>query len=325
MLRADHQAVIELLKSHKHTQSQIAALADCSVRTVVRIAKANGLSPGQGRRVYWAFDSSSVEIAYIIGLFLTEGTISFDHRTRLPINLTFSSTTPELLNRLEVCFSAIKLMTKRSRFWQRPTHSEKHNIHIKGGGYIEHLICYSSMFTRWLTAVCSGKEHLPVFLFDAPLDHQISTISAIIDGDGSVFKSGAIRVRNTCAWIGDFPRFLSGASIRNSGLAIERILPSGKNYYRVSIRRKDFRDNGGFCYHPRKQHRILHGQTDFSKIPFAPLEKTICPVCGQKIKRPESETCRSCYLKSDKFRDHLRAIAPAGNRAANLARWSKNH
>jgi len=325
MLKVNHQAVIELLESHKHTQSEIAALVGCSVGSVTRIAKMNDLSPGQGHRVYWAFNGSSVEIAYIIGLFLTDGTIGFDYRTRLATYVSFSSTTPEILDRLELCFSAIGLITRRSSRLTQATHSEKHNIHIKGGGYIERLACNSSIFARWLDVTCSGKDHIPQFLFDAPRIHRMSIISAIIDGDGCVFRNGAIRVRCTNGWMIHFPSVLSSVGIRNNGLAVERILPSGKNYYRINIRRHDFRENGGFCYHPRKQYRILHGKTDFSKICFAPLEKTVCPVCGQKTKRRESEMCRSCYLKSDKFHEHLRAIAPAGNRAANVARWDHKH
>lgn len=320
MPRVNHQKVLKDLELRQYTQGQIAERHNCSVRSVGRIARINNLSPGQGIIHQWIFPGSLPELAYIIGFFLTDGTMCRDYKTKIPRGVIFCNTTTEMLDHLEDCLSHARLPAKRATVQQRGADSEKHNIHIKPGGIIYHTRCYSSLFARWIDQQCSGKSVIPTFLFEADLADKMAFISAVIDGDGYVQTNGGIRLRCTQGWIMQFPSFLASAGVRSTGPRVERVLPSGKNYYAVCIRRQDFRDLGGHCYHPLKQERILNAVSDFSKF-NKPRPKTVCPNCGRKNKSRSSELCRECYLKSDKFREHLKRIAPLGNKAANIARW----
>ena len=323
MSKVNHQKVLKDLQSHQYTQSQIAERCDCSMRSVGRIAKANDLSPGQGIRHQWAFSGSSPELAYIIGLFLTDGTIRYAYKTQEPRNLTFYNTTIEILDHLENCLFHIGLPAKRTTVVQKGVDNEKHNIHIKPGGIIYHTHCYSTLFARWIKQQCFGKSAIPAFLFKADLPDKMAFISAVIDGDGYVQANGGIRIRNTQEWIRQLPTLLDSAGNRHADLRLVEILKSGKKLYGLSIRREDLRALGGHFYHPVKQDRMLNAVSDFSKF-SKPKPKTVCPNCGRKNKSKKSELCRECYLKSDKFREHLKRIAPLGGKAGNIARWG-NH
>ena len=61
-------------------------------------------------------------------------------------------------------------------------------------------------------------------------------------------------------------------------------------------------------------------------VPPAPKPKRlfVCPQCG-KPKYRYAALCRTCFLASDRFHEHLRANAAAANRAANVARWGAAH
>jgi len=320
MSKVNHQKVLADLQLCQYTQSQIAERRDCSMRSVGRIAKINDLSPGQGIRHQWTFSGSSPELTYIIGFFLADGTIRYEHKTRKPRNLTFYNITTEILDHLEDCLFHVSLPAKRVTVQQKGVDNEKHNIHIKPGGIIYHTHCYSTLFARWINQQCSGKSTIPAFLFDADLADKMAFVSAVIDGDGYVQTNGGIRIRNTQEWILQLPALLDSAGNRHADLRLVEILKSGKKLYGLSIRREDFRALGGHFYHPVKQDRMLNAVSDFSKF-NKPKPKTICPNCGRKNKSKKSELCRECYLKSDKFQEHLRRIAPLGGKAGNIARW----
>ncbi len=71
---------------------------------------------------------------------------------------------------------------------------------------------------------------------------------------------------------------------------------------------------------PADQPRVLSGELQPLPTPEALAAQLVCPICGQPKRRP-SATCRACYQASDRFREHLCRIAPAGNLAANKVRW----
>lgn len=320
MPKVNHQKVLEYLQLRQYTQGQIAEKCNCSRYVVGRIAKANDLSPGQGITHQWTFPGSSPELAYIIGFFLTDGTLLRNYKSKAARGVALCNTITEILDHLERCLSHVGLPAKRTRMVQRSVDNEKHNIHIKAGGIIYHIRCYSTLFARWMDRQCSGKSIIPAFLFKASLPDKMAFVSAAIDGDGYVQANGGIRIRNTQEWILQLPALLDSAGNRHANLRLVSILKSGKKLYGLSIRREDFRALGGHFYHPVKQDRMLHAVSDFSKF-NKPKPKTVCPNCGRKNKSKKSELCRECYLKSDKFYEHLMRIAPLGGKAGNIARW----
>ncbi len=87
---------------------------------------------------------------------------------------------------------------------------------------------------------------------------KIIFISGLIDGDGSVKKKdGCICIRATQGWMIDLENLLNAIEIQTGGCRVERILDSGKTYWRISIHRGDFVSAGGKCFIKEKQDRIL--------------------------------------------------------------------
>lgn len=295
-----------LLESRNYTQQEIAKMLGCSDRTVQRYAKKSGLGIGQGRRHYWQFSENSVYLSYLLGIILTDGTV-----TKNKNQVSIYSTTPEIINHSDLCFDKINLKST--------TKEIKHDEGHLGKKQSYRVSCYSSMFATWLSNVTSCKDIIPDFLFTSNPDCQLAFLAGIIDGDGRVDNSGSILVRATSEWLKQIPDILQPLGIRTGGYKTVSILDSGKTYRRVSIRRSDYRSIGGTCYHPIKKYRILHAKENRKRTPKR--IKYPCPTCNGLMTNKNAISCRACYLKSERFHNHLKSIAKKGNIAANKSRW----
>ncbi len=326
----NHDLIIEELKRHELTQGQIAQKCNCSVETVARAAKSNGLQFGRGIKKWWEFKGSSPELAYVIGAYITDGTLGREYqkpdKTR---QLVVTSTTPEFTDEIFRCLETIHAYprmgttripgtkTSDALYKLNDIPLERRTGH-RGLKPIYVVSSYSSMFCQWLFLNCKGKSRIPPFFFDAPLADQLAFLAGAIDGDGSVSLAGSIKIAGIDGWLSELPMLLHKMGVRTTGFQFDRVLPSGKIFSRVSINRMDVRKLGIVCILPEKQRRILEARELRYRIHEAP--KKPCPQCGKPMV-VSSKRCQSCYMASEQFHDHLKEIAPKGNKAANKARW----
>lgn len=247
----DKTLILQDLRDRKLTQGQIAQKYGCGRATIVRLVKKHGLQIGRGISNYWTFTASSEALAYVIGAYITDGMIGRDHRTNKPKQLVLNSSTEEFTQHIHDCLTKLD-MSPRLGIHHSPTRKGRSDLFSVAG--------YSSMFATWLLETCQGKSKIPTFLLHAPLSHQLAFLAGAIDGDGHVTKHGSIRIRGVDEWLKELPTLLAIMGIRTSGYKTEAILQSGKSYYRVSIKRADFRALGGWCIINAKRDRILNAK-----------------------------------------------------------------
>lgn len=305
------EAILKDLRERKLTQGQIAEKHNCSRVTVVRFVREHRLGLGRGVKNYWQFSKSSDALAYVIGAYITDGTVTRSYKTGKPRGFTLSSSTDEFVQHIFLCLETLGLS---------PSRGIHHNPHRLGRVDLFTVSTYSSMFGAWLLEICQGKSQIPTFLLSAPLPHRITFLAGAIDGDGCVDKEGSIRIRGVDNWLLQLPDFLECCSISTTGIKLDRVLDSGKAYWRVGINRSDYLSQGGFCIIRFKQQRLLQpeGRTNPRKRKLYP-----CRVCGNATVHRKGGRCTTCYRKTDEFHDHLVRIAPVGNKAGNIARWGK--
>jgi len=308
----DKTAIIHDLKARQLTQIQIAIKHSVSQGTVCRLAKKHNLQFGQGRRPssYWSFKASP-DLAYLIGIYITDGWLSCNHTTRKWNQVSIVTTTDAITIRTKEAILGIGLKPRVARRTPNGKGSKLQTI----------ITIYHTVFATWLHDTCNRKAQIPSYLFDAPIAHKLEFLAGVIDGDGSVSKAGYIKVNGSYHWITQLPAFIGCAGIRTPKLNTVCILASGKPYYQLSINRSDYLALGGTTYHPQKKERITHGKetrTDrVRKKYFYP-----CPICSQMTMRNrDGQSCRACYLVSGRHLAHCRSIAKQGNLAANKARW----
>lgn len=309
----DKLGIVSDLKDRNLTQGEIAQKHNCSITTVIRLAKEFSLQMGRGIKHFWQFTESSEELAYVIGVYLTDGSVKKEHKTENIRQFVLSNTSAEYIQKV---YEFLDLLGLKPKHQKTRIKSKGHygNMPILG------VATYSSMFSQWLYDSCSVKSQIPTFLFNAPLNHKIAFLAGAIDGDGYVAKDGSIMIRGIDLWLHDIPRLLDNENIRCSKVAIDRMLDSGKPYYRVSIRRFDFREKGGWCAIPEKYNRIVNGKNEAKYDPSL-RKKYPCTVCGKVVVWRKGGRCDDCYRKADDTLAHLKRIAPIGNKKGNQARW----
>lgn len=307
---------IELdLIERKLTQGEIAKKHGVSIRTIGRIAKAKKLGIGQGKKYIWEFSGSSPELCYLIGAYITDGCITFDYKSRVPTTMKIGITDVSFRDAIRSCLDAIGLhfsvAEKNYQDMQKTTHKGKKTIYETS--------CHVRDFSIWLNEVCGYKEKIPDFIFSSPIEDKVAFICGAIDGDGCVTKEGSISIGCIDNWITHLPELAETIGVKPS-LRTE-IMPSGKVMYKVSLKRSDFRALNPTCHIAHKQERLLYAK-DERKRRNQKRPSYSCNVCGElKRKNKEGEMCQDCYIKSDKFYEHLKKIAPIGNKAGNKARW----
>lgn len=304
-------AILAELEKRQFTQGEIAVRYGCSVATVGRIAHTYQLGIGRGIKNHWQFVESSEALCYVIGVYLTDGSLQKNYRNKHLRGFILASTSLEFITYTEQQLTLSGLKPRQTAsFVPQDGHGKKER----------HAICaYSKMFADWLVNVCLGKSHIPEFLFNAPISHQVAFVCGAIDGDGHVTKNGSIRIRGIDTWLYELPQLLNQMNVRTSGCNVTEHLKSGKDYLAVSIRREDFRRLNPYCAIPEKQDRLFHAKSrTLKKI----KKRYPCPICGEnKMSKKNGRFCADCYRKSESFYDHLKHISPIGNKIANDIRW----
>lgn len=303
----DHAAIANDLLERKLNQLEIAKKHDCSPSTVVRVAREIGFTIGRGVSNHWVFKEVSVELAYLIGVYLTDGSAHKAGFSHTSTSLEYATATEQCLDKCGIA---------RSRTGIRRPHNSQHKIQYS-------VQSHCSMFSKWLKSVCAGKSQIPTVLWDAPIEHKVAFVCGAIDGDGHVTVDGGILIRGKDNWLRQLPEFLHQMGVRSNGVHVNEILPSGLEYLRVPIRRDDFRKLNPQLAIPEKQDRLMNAKN--TRPERRPKRyKYPCPICGElKMSSPTRKYCRDCYMNSDEFHQHLINVAPLGSEAGNKARWGK--
>lgn len=334
-----HLYVIEKLEERKLTYREIANIFNMPTSTVQHIAIRNNLTYGSkssergnhGRKP-WSFENMTSELAYIIGVYLSDGSATKYHFSLGVKSVEFAQHTLRYFNKLGL------------------------DARLKIGNNGFYYVRYSSiLFCQWLKEICNNKKKIPDCVKNAPQKCKIAFISALIDGDGTVRKKGTIRICGIHSFVQELPQLLNSMNM-HSGISVQKNFTRSHNdYYTIYIRPNEFLDNGGKCSITKKQNRIekkdlykcnICGRyTKVTKEAYRCLEcsgvkndkpkiskvknsntkkrrKYICPICGEKVmSRKDVQSCQQCYWKSDKFIERMRKQAPAANILANKARW----
>ncbi len=233
-----------LLLNEQLTHGQAAAKLGVSLITVSRAVRRFDLQAGRGVKHRWDFTSYDSELAYVVGLYLTDG-------WAMKAGIAFGSTEPILIDRYTKALRHLRLPIAES--------IPAPNISHKGNKPIFEIRTYSKLFRNWLVEECQAKTAIPDGLMEASNEAKLMLLAGIIDGDGTVRKDGSIRIRTTATWIHDLGDLLESLHIRHH-FRVDDILPSGKPYCAVSIRRSDYRALGGKCFHPMRAWRIVNAK-----------------------------------------------------------------
>lgn len=294
----DKEEIRNLILTRRYTHSEIADMCQCSRATVQRFSRKEGIGTGQGVKNFWEFRQSSESLCFIIGAYLTDGYVSYHYKTKTPSTFGVAGIDLDFLDYVRDCLLDNGL---------KSSVSEVDVSRRLGNAPQRKVSAYSTMFATWLTDVCNKKSSIPDFIFDAPISHQVAFVSAAIDGDGSVSSDGTIKIRGIDHWLYDLVSLLGVMGIRTSGCQTETVLESGKPYFRVGIRREDFRALNPVCSIPRKQNRILYGVETRKRTPKR--HKYRCGTCGKmNVSRLDAIQCISCYTSSEDLHDRLRKM-----------------
>lgn len=309
------QAILEDLNAHELRHHQIAEKHGVSISTVTRLAQKHNLQMGRGRKYNWIFEKSSPELAYIVGAYITDGTISKDERLHQYRRMVITNTNVDMMNKIYESMTKCNLHPKCGK----PMLSNASHKGVKP----KHTISTNvSMFARWLASECGYKTHIPKYLFTSPLEDKLAFLAGVIDGDGSVSLQGTISIAGIDEWLNELAPLLLSMGISTKGAYPTSVLPSGKTLYRISINRKTFLAAGGWCAIGYKMERALNAHDTRGTRPAT--KRYPCPACGElTIRNLKTKRCRKCYIASSDFHEHLVRIAPAGGKAGNKVRWSK--
>ena len=253
------EKIKELIETRLYNQSEISKMLNVNRNIVKRVAKENNLRLGRGPVKFWEYKGMTPEFAYVIGAYLTDGSITNG-------NFRLSVKDKEFADYFEKCLNSYGMFCKTS--------------------FINdfYMVTYCSvMFEQWIKNECDGKNKIPDCIKNSNKECKMSFISALIDGDGTARKKRTIRICGTFQYILQLEKFLNDMGMTGTTSCQKEFTVSKKNYYTVYINPNQFVENGGKCAICRKQNRI-EGK-DFY----------LCPICNQYTKHTkEAKTCKQC-------------------------------
>jgi intein/homing endonuclease len=191
-------------------------------------------------------------MAYLLGVYLTDGSISSENKFQLQvIDREFADFTLE-------CIKKIKPDCKSSVYVRDATNS---------GWNKQIQYCINPGFTRFKNffEIQTGKKHhIPFIIWDAPLVIKKWFIAGIMDGDGWVaYHTSQNRVQWTMGigkvekgWIYEFKELLEKLQIKIYK-PHRRITKNGIPFVSFNINIEDFISRGLFFTINRKQQRLL--------------------------------------------------------------------
>lgn len=197
--------------------------------------------------------SFNKELAYLLGVYLTDGHISNENKFSLQvIDKDYAENTLK-------CIKKIKPNCEANIYTRENS---------KGAWNVHQQFCINAGFTEWKSffeETTSYKKHIPVQIWKSPLIIQKYFIAGIMDGDGYItYKKhvkGRVQVtigvgKTEGTWIHDFRELFSKLGVRVNKLVRD---DSGKYnipFITFTVNVSDFVEKGLFFTIKRKQDRV---------------------------------------------------------------------
>lgn len=189
-------------------------------------------------------DVLTPDIAFLIGAYLSDGHINKKGHT-----FEYSSVDRESIDNLNAVVSRV-VPNQHTHISFRPVGKD-----TKRKQDIFRLTVLNKELCCWLLRETGRKDHIPAVVFDLGRECQLSTLSALFDGDGSA-HSGGVYIASSFGWLPDAYRLLHQLMIP-SRVRVQQILPGDRPYLRIDIRKSDFLASGiRFTIHRK---RLVHG------------------------------------------------------------------
>ncbi len=261
-------------------QPDIAAALGCSVQTVHRWCKQLGL-PARYALPWYAPDPPTMELGYFLGAWITDGSLNLRYGQLSIVNMS-----SEFLDHLQECATRL-----RPGHVRRATYKTRH----KGADMMPRVTIYSKALCRWIAdSFGAHKDRIAPYILNAPAKVIVAFLSAVIDGDGHVDKQGNVRLRGSFPWVLQIPDLCQRVGIKCSAPKFVRTLPSGRDFWGLSINRTDFLAAGVHCFIPEKQRRLE--RPTYRRHQAIAQNAWPCPSCGEPMKSYRASLCRACYL-----------------------------
>lgn len=196
-------------------------------------------------------ESLSKELAYLLGVYLTDGSITKDGKFLLQvIDRDFADNVLSSIKKIKPdCESRVPTRTNDAS-WNK-----------------KHQFCVSAGFTSWKTFFenqTGKKHHIPIIIWRAPLAIKKWFIAGVMDGDGYVathrrpnndmqFTIGVGKIED--GWIMEFKELLEQMGVKTLK-PYRWLTKNGVPFMTFNINTASFKEHGLFFTVNRKQDRI---------------------------------------------------------------------
>lgn len=203
------------------------------------------------------------EMAYLLGVYLTDGSIVRDSKWKScwkfslkSIDREFPEFTLECLKKhLPECEASVSEYAARERFWEDGRVSKCQKQYGIAVGFTK--------YAEWFREQTGEKHHIPFIIWKAPLQIKKWFIAGVMDGDGYItshtrpdgsfqWKTGLGGVAE--GWVHDFKNLLHQMGIGTNKEEIKKY--KGGPFVTFTIKIKDFSSHGLFFTIKRKVERL---------------------------------------------------------------------
>lgn len=192
------------------------------------------------------------ELAYLLGVYLTDGSISGKNFEMGVIDRDFAEFTLQCLKKIKPDSKSFVRINDEKTGWNKST---IFRIKVGLGDYAE-----------WFQRITNHKHHLPFNIWKENDGIKRWFIAGIMDGDGWISKTARVNSPQFQyrigiggveeGWIYEFRELLNSFSVKCN--KIERVLTkSGKWFCRFNVKPKTFFDAKLFFTIKRKQSRCI--------------------------------------------------------------------
>lgn len=232
----------------------------------------------------WSYSGMTEDIAYMLGVYLTDGCMTFDGKTG---NLRFKL---NVIDRefLEFVLDAYERTSGKvyNRVWELKKDKAHHSTK-----YAACMTCND--LNKWMYFETNSKTRLPQSIWGASKECKLAFSAGMLDGDGWVAK-GKNNSKYTdkswtqyrigfCSqdeWIYDFGALLNGIGISTTKIQVFIDPRSEKPIYRFDIHKETYVSNGGYFRVERKWKRYVEYAE--SKLGISPQRLSVPPLRERK-------------------------------------------
>lgn len=203
------------------------------------------------------------DLAYLLGVYLTDGSISCHESYTFSlksIDMDFTENTLRAYKNINpLCRANVYDIEPRQRFWDNGKVSDTQRQYCLNVGF--------ALFGQFFKDQTGDKHHIPILIWNAPLNIKKYFIAGVMDGDGWISKTerkdypGVFQYRVGIGgvregWIWEFEKLLQQMGVKTLKPEIcikDRKIP----FVRFSIQTESFVSCGLFFTINRKQNRLL--------------------------------------------------------------------